>query len=183
MLSRYRLRTALAQAAVGLVVFVPLLPAQWLNHPTPGIPRAADGKPNLTAPAPRTSDRKPDLTGLWNGFNGVADLKLDEAQPWARALIQQRADNFGKDNPRYQCLPEGPTAVDGAGAMRRILQTPAMIAILYDDLAYRQIFMDGRALETDPSPSWMGYSVGRWDGDTLVVNSVGFNDRTWLARG
>ena len=183
MLSRYRLRTALAQAALGLVVFVPQLPAQWLNHPTPGIPRAADGKPNLTAPAPRTSDRKPDLTGLWNGFNGVADLKLDEAQPWARALIQQRADNFGKDNPRYQCLPEGPTAVDGAGAMRRILQTPAMIAMLYDDLAYRQIFMDGRALETDPSPSWMGYSVGRWDGDTLVVNSVGFNDRTWLARG
>ena len=128
MLSRYRLRTALAQAAMGLVVLVPLLPAQWLNHPTPGIPRAADGKPNLTAPAPRTSDRKPDLTGLWNGFNGVADLKLDEAQPWARALIQQRADNFGKDNPRYRCLPEGPTAVDGADAMRRILQTPAMIA-------------------------------------------------------
>jgi hypothetical protein len=168
---------------MGLVVFVSLLPAQWVNHPTPGIPRAADGKPNLTAPAPRTSDRKPDLTGLWSGFNGVTDLKLDEAQPWAQTLIQQRVDNFGKDNPRYRCLPEGPTAVDGAGAMRRILQTPAMIAILYDDLAYRQIFMDGRALETDPSPSWMGYSVGRWDGDTLVVNSVGFNDRTWLARG
>jgi hypothetical protein len=129
------------------------------------------------------SDGKPDFTGLWTGFIGTADLKLDEAQPWARALVQQRTDNFGKDNPRYQCLPEGPTASDGAGAMRRILQTPAMIAILYDDLAYRQIFMDGRALETDPSPSWMGYSVGRWEGDVLVVESAGFNDRTWLYRG
>jgi hypothetical protein len=156
--------------------------AQWLNYPTPGIPRLPDGKPNLTAPALRFSDGKPDLTGLWTGFAGAADLKLDDAQPWARALIQQRADNFGKDNPRYRCSPEGPTAADGAGVMRRILQTPAMIAILYDDLTYRQIFMDGRALEIDPSPSWMGYSVGRWDGSTLVVDSVGFNDRTWLAR-
>jgi hypothetical protein len=97
-------------------------------------------------------------------------------------LVQQRTDNFGKDNPRYLCLPEGPTAADGAEAMRRILQTPAIIAILANDLTYRQIFIDGRKLETDPSPNWMGYSVGRWDGDALVVESAGFNDRTWLAR-
>ena len=182
-MSRYGLPVALTQAAMGLALFVPALPAQWVNHPTPGIPRTADGKPNLTAPAPRTSDGKPDLTGLWSGFSGATDLKLDEAQPWVRALIQQRTDDFGKDNPRYRCLPEGPTATGGAGVMRRILQTPVMIAILDDDLTYRQIFMDGRALETDPSPSWMGYSVGRWDGDTLVVESAGFNDRTWLYRG
>jgi len=141
-----------------------------------------DGKPNLAAPAPRTSDGKPDLTGLWTGFGGATDLKFDDAQPWARALVQQRTDNFGKDNPRYLCLPEGPTAADGAEAMRRILQTPAIIAILANDLTYRQIFIDGRKLETDPSPNWMGYSVGRWDGDALVVESAGFNDRTWLAR-
>jgi hypothetical protein len=79
-------------------------------------------------------------------------------------------------------LPEGPTAANAAEAFRRILQTPAIIAILDNDLTYRQIFMDGRKLEADPSPSWMGYSVGRWDGDTLVVESAGFNDRTWLAR-
>jgi hypothetical protein len=156
--------------------------AQWLNYPTPGIPRLPDGKPNLAAPAPRTSDGKPDFTGLWTGFGGVADLKIDDAQPWARALIQQRTDNFGKDNPRYLCLPEGPTAANAAEAFRRILQTPAIIAILDNDLTYRQIFMDGRKLEADPNPSWMGYSVGRWEGDTLVVDSVGFNDRTWLAR-
>jgi hypothetical protein len=156
--------------------------AQWLHLPTPGIPRLPDGKPNLTAPVPRSADGKPDLTGLWAGFNGVADLKLSDAQPWARALVQQRTDTFGKDNPRYLCLPEGPTASDAAGVMRRILQTSSMIAILHEDLTYRQIFMDGRKLETDPSPSWMGYSVGRWDGDTLVVESAGFNDRTWLGR-
>jgi hypothetical protein len=156
--------------------------AQWLNYPTPSIPRTSDGKPNLTAAAPRTSDGKPDLTGLWTGFGGVADLKLDDAQPWARALIQERTDNLGKDNPRYLCLPDGPTAVGEIEAMRRILQTPGILAILYNDLTYRQIFMDGRKLETDPSPSWMGYSVGRWEGDTLVVESAGFNDRTWLAR-
>ena len=154
---------------------------QWLNYPTPGIPRTADGKPNLSAPAPKTGDGRPDLTGLWTGFVGVGDLKLDDAQPWARALVQQRTDNFNKDNPYYQCLPEGsgPTAVNFA-VVRRIVQTPAIIAILYDDLTYRQIFMDGRKLETAPNPSWMGYSVGRWDGDTLVVDSFGFNDRTWL---
>jgi hypothetical protein len=97
-------------------------------------------------------------------------------------LVQQRTDNFNKDNPYYQCLPQGPgpTAANLEAGFRRIVQTPAIIAILYGDLTYRQIFMDGRKLEADPSPSWMGYSVGRWEEDTLVVDSVGFNDRTWL---
>ena len=88
--------------AIVLTIFVTPLVAQWLEHPTPGIPRTADGKPNLTAPAPRATDGKPDLTGLWTGFAGTADLKLDDAQPWVRALVQQRTDNFGKDNPRYR---------------------------------------------------------------------------------
>jgi hypothetical protein len=96
-----------------------------------------------------------------------------------QTLVQQRTENFGRYNPRYQCLPQGP-AYTTAGGMKRLLQTPAMIVILNEDLTYRQIFMDGRALETDPNPSWMGYSVGHWDGDTLVVESNGFNDRTWL---
>jgi len=166
--------------AIVLTAFVTPLVAQWLEHPTPGIPRTADGKPNLAAPAPRTTDGKPDLTGLWTLSNNyVADLKPGEAQPWVQALVQQRAEDFNKDDPRYQCLPDGP-AYSTRGGMQRIVQTPAMIVILNEDLTYRQIFMDGRALETDPSPSWMGYSVGRWDRDTLVVESSGFNDRTWL---
>jgi hypothetical protein len=167
---------------LALAVLVAPLAAQWLQHPTPGIPRTGDGKPNLTAPAPRTADGKPDLTGLWSGTNVVTDLEPRDVKPWAQALVQQRKEDFGKDSPRYLCLPEGPAYSTG-GAFSRIVQTPAMLVILNEDLTYRQVFLDGRTLETDPNPSWMGYSVGRWDGDTLVVQSSGFNDRTWLDAG
>jgi hypothetical protein len=172
-------------AAIIVTALVTPLAAQWVQHRTPGIPRTADGKPNLTAPAPRTGDGKPDLTGLWEAVTDVAvsnvgALKPADVQPWAQALVQQRTENFGRENPHYQCLPQGP-AYTTLGGMKRFLQTPAMIVILNEDLTYRQIYMDGRALETDPNPSWMGYSVGHWDGDTLVVESNGFNDRTWLA--
>lgn len=179
-------------SAIALASCVTSLTAQWLQYSTPGIPRTADGKPNLTAPTPGTVDSKPDMTGLWEivtggaggniGERSLGDLKAADVQPWAQALVKQRVENFGKDNPHYQCLPQGP-AYSTLGGMKRFLQTPAMIAILNDDLTYRVIFMDGRALETDPSPSWMGYSVGHWDGDTLVVESFGFNDRTWLVGG
>src|SRR5262245_26004510 len=180
-------------AMIILIVFVTPLEAQWINYATPGIPRTADGKPNLTAPAPRTADGKPDLTGLWqmlspdNAIGNIAlrkpgDLQPADIQPWVQALLQQRAENFGIDNPRYQCLPDGPN-YSTSGGFKRILQTPAMIVILQEDLTYRQIHMDGRALETDPNPNWMGYSVGRWEGDTLVVQSNGYNDRTWLIGG
>ena len=155
------------------------LAAQWLDHRTAGIPRSADGKANLSAPAPRTAEGKPDFTGLWAVAAARADFNTAEVQPWAQALVKQRAEDFGKDSPRYRCMPEGP-AYSSSGGMHRILQTPAMIVIMNDDLTYRQIFLDGRALETDPSPNWMGYSVGRWEGDVLVVETKGFNDRTWL---
>jgi len=166
-------------AMAAVAVFSEPAVAQWLNYPTPGIPRTPDGKPNLTAPTPRTTSGKPDLTGLWNMFNNGADLKPDEVQPWVQTLVQHRAEDFFRDDPVFLCLPQGPSYSIGQG-MQKILQTPALVVILNEDLTYRQIFMDGRALETDPNPSWMGYSVGHWDGDTLVVESFGFNDRTWL---
>jgi hypothetical protein len=179
--------------AAALCLFPVSLCAQWLNLPTPSIPRTADGKPNLAAPAPRTSDGKPDFTGLWAfpidsavgniAVRNAGDLKPADVQPWAQALVRQRAESFAKDNPRYHCLPEGPGYSAGTGGMKRFLQTPTMIVFLNEDLTYRQIFMDGRALETSPNPSWMGYAVGHWDGDTLVVESSGFNDRTWLLDG
>jgi hypothetical protein len=166
------------------------LGAQWLNQPTPGIPRLPNGEPNLASPAPRTPDGKPDLSGLWNRIspkysrNIAADLKPDEIQPSARALVAERKENLEKDYMNVLCVPLGPgytTAADSTGAeMMKIIQTPSLIIILNPDLTYRQIFMDGRKLETAPNPNWMGYSVGRWDGDTLVVDSFGFNDRTWL---
>jgi hypothetical protein len=127
---------------------------------------------------------------LWNKMspkysrNIAADLKSEDIQPWARALVEQRKEDLGRQYMNVLCVPLGPgyaTSADSTGAeMIKIVQTPALIVILNPDLTYRQIFLDGRKLESAPNPSWMGYSVGHWDGDTLVVESFGFNDRTWL---
>ena len=171
--------------ALSLALTLPL-GAQWLHYPTPGIPRTADGKPNLAAPAPRTSNGKPDFSGLWEKtadkfYNNIAaDLKPGEVQSWAEALYQQRKKEFGKNSMEAQCLPMGPAYTTTPYRESRIIQTPAIIAILNEDLTFRQIYMDGRELEKDPNPTWMGYSVGHWDGDTLVVESNGFNESTWL---
>jgi hypothetical protein len=164
------------------------LNAQWLNIKTPGIPRTPDGKPNLTAPAPRTPDGKPDLSGLWRTTSGgyagdiTSDLKPEDIQPWADKLFKQRMENLGRDDLGLLCLPSGPRYVIGGG-MVRILQNPSLLAFLYEDLVHRPVFLDGRSLPVDPNPAWMGYAVGRWDGDTLVVESAGYNDRSWLDGG
>ena len=155
--------------------------AQWLDWPTPGIPRTPDGKPNLKAPAPRGPDRKPDLSGVWDGPNVVARPDRTNVHSWVADLARKYQLEYFKTRPYYQCRPSGPEA-ERFGGWKRFLQTPTAIAILNDDLTYRVIHMDGRKLEANPAPSWMGYSVGRWEGDTLVVDSVGFNDKTWTSR-
>jgi hypothetical protein len=170
-------------AALSVVVLAIPVTAQWLNHPTPGIPRTHDGKPDLAAPAPRTSDGKPDLAGVWTGPEYSPRPDPGDVQPWAQEVARRRAEDFFKDRPMFKCLPSGPESFGqstGGGVWKRIVQTPSLIAILNDDLTYRQIFIDGRTLEAAPIPSWMGYSVGRWEGDTFVVDSVGFNEQTWL---
>jgi len=156
--------------------------AQWLDYPTPGIPRKADGKPNLGAPAPRTGDGKPDFSGLWRvpqATSGETDKAMHsiKAQEWAEKLSKERQANLGRDDMSVLCLPLGPRA---GMAPDRIIQSPNMLVMLFDDLSYRQVFLDGRPLPKDPNPTWMGYSVGHWDKDTLVIESAGFNDRTWL---
>jgi len=155
--------------------------AQWLDRPWPGIPRTPDGKPNLAAPAPRTPDGKPDFSGIWDGEDPAPRPDPADMKPWVREIARQQQDQFFKMRPAYRCLPSGPEA-EKFGRWKRILQTPAAIAILSDDLTYRLIHLDGRELEPDPAPSWQGYSVGRWEGDTLVVESNGFNDKTWVSR-
>jgi hypothetical protein len=163
------------------------LTAQWPNHPTPGIPRTPEGKPNLSAPAPRSADGKPDLSGVWLVKNGsfylASDLKPEEMRPWAAALYKQREDDFRKDTDGIACLPPGPKAGIGLGGFpMKIVQTPNLVVVLYEyHTIFRQIFTDGRALPPeDANPTWMGYSVGHWDGDTLVVSTAGYNDRTSL---
>ena len=173
-------------AAAILALAVPAA-GQWLKYKTPGIPRTADGKPDLTAAAPKMPDGKPDLSGIWRGdpggyaLNMAADLKPSEIQPWAEKLYKQRLEDQGKDSPGYRCMPQiGPYTNFG---MFKILQTPAVIGVLSEGGVYRQVLTDGRPLPEDPNPTWMGYSVGHWDGDTLVVESAGFNDQTWLDAG
>jgi hypothetical protein len=166
------------------------LEAQWINHPTPGLPRLPDGKPDLNAPAPRTADGKPDLSGLWGNDGGdryynniAADLQVTDVAPWAHELFMKRQLEFGKDSMETQCLPLGPAYLTTRYRDYRIVQTPALIMFAFNDGMHRQIFLDGRALEADPNPIWMGYSVGRWEGDVLVVESNGYTDRSWLDFG
>jgi hypothetical protein len=172
-----------ALATVFLAAAVPVS-AQWLKTPTPGIPRTADGKPNLTAPAPKSADGHPDLSGLWRAdpggysLNIVSDLKPNELLPWADELSRKRSEEFGKDHPGYQCMPDiGAFSMVG---IFKILQTPSTMAFLPEGGQFRQVLTDGRALPVDPQPTWGGYSIGRWEGDVFVVESAGFNDRTWL---
>jgi hypothetical protein len=178
-----RFTTPLATACAAFILPV-VVHAQWLDYKTPGIPRTADGKPDLTAPAPKLPDGKPDLSGIWETNSGgyvlnvASDLKPGEVRPWAEALYQQRKENLSKDNPGLRCLPGiGPEISLG---MYKILQTPGAIGFLSEGGGSRQILTDGRPLPPDPQPTWQGYSVGRWEGDTLVVQSAGFNDQTWL---
>jgi hypothetical protein len=172
--------------AMMLCVTSSFVMAQWPNHPTPGIPRTPDGKPDLSAPGPRAADGKPDLSGVWLVSNGsfylASDLKPEDIQPWAAALYKQREDDFRRDTDGIHCLPPGPKAGIGLGNFpMKIVQTPNLVVILYEyQTIFRQIFTDGRALPQDPNPTWMGYSVGRWEGDTLVVVTAGYNDRTSL---
>ncbi len=155
---------------------------QWLKYPTPGIPRTSAGKPDLSAPAPRTREGTPDLSGLWEaGTKFESDFKPLDAQPWAQEQAKRHEANLGTDSWAALCLPPGPM-INFAGPFR-IVQTPGIVAVLYEmPNNYRQIFTDGRELPKDPNPTWQGYSVGHWDGDTLVVETIGFNDKSMIGR-
>ena len=171
--------------------FAPVAPlmAQWPDRPTPGMLRKTDGKPDLTAPAPRTADGKPDLSGVWRIhksylLNAAPDLKPEDIQPWAAALYKRSADNFRNDTDGINCLPPGPKTSLSVGSPMKIVQTQNLVIFLYEyQTLFRQVFTDGRELPKDPNPTWMGYSIGHWEGDTLVVTTAGYNDRTSLDLG
>jgi hypothetical protein len=176
--------------AIALVAVLELpVSAQWLKLQVPGTPRNADGTANLRAPAPRTSDGKPDLSGVWHAVDGRAIANLASAggvtapfQPSAAAVYKERQENNGIDRPSGQCLPKSvPEGMTLPPYPFKIVQTPNVTLVLYEIFVnYRQIHTDGRALPKDRNPAWFGYSVGRWEGETFVVETVGINDRTWL---
>jgi hypothetical protein len=176
---------------VVVAVLVSLVPAttsaQWLNYRAPGVPRLPDGKANLNAPAPRTADGKPDLSGIWSGagpmyrFNIAQDLQTEDIQPWAEALFLQRVRESRKDSPLAKCMPVS-LPYHQFFNLTRLVQTPTLMVVLHEspNSPNRTVFLDGRDLPKDPNPTYMGYSVGKWDGDTLVVTTAGFNDKGWL---
>jgi hypothetical protein len=188
-----RLLTLVVSVALATPVLSGSAFAQWPTLKTPSIPRTSDGKADLSAPPPRTSDGKPDLSGLWqvplaNGIpkyvlNLAADLPNNQVplQPWAEALLKERMETSGKDYPASRCLPPGVPNITFAPHPFKIVQVPGLVVILHEALmTFRQIFTDGRALPQKAEPTWMGYSVGTWEGDRLVVRTTGFNDKTWL---
>ena len=164
------------------------LPAQW-KIIDKDIPRQPNGEPNLNAPAPRRADGKPDLTGIWAATppkvrDATAGLKPGEVvmMPWAQKLFDQRkTGDLEAFDPDANCLPQGVPKINSVPPPFKIYQEAKAVVILYEAFGqFRQFFMDGRALPKDPNPSWLGYSVARWDGDTLVVESTGFNGKAWL---
>jgi hypothetical protein len=176
-----------AVASTVLLVASTVAEAQWLNLPTPGTPRLPDGSANLNAAPPKTADGKPDFSGIWRSPTGkyLANLAADGVDApmtaWARQIFKARQDNNGLDRPSASCLPHSVTDFDAHNTPRKVLQSPGLLVMLFEGYhSYRQIFTDGRALPKDPEPAWFGYSVGRWQGDTLVVDTNGINEKTWL---
>jgi hypothetical protein len=194
--------------AAVLALVAPSVSAQWVKYPTPNVPKTADGKPDMNAPAPKTADGKPDFSGMWRGGGGgfgrgrgaapaeppsgppVAGF-ADVGQslqgglpftPYGADLLKARRAANSKDNPEANCLPMGIIQLHTQGAPRKFVQTPKEIVVLYEASSERrEIFIDGRPLPSDdPQPWWNGYSVGHWDGDALVVETVQFRDGGWL---
>jgi len=193
-------------AILGLVSLLSAtLLAQWPDFKKASAPRTADGRVDTAAPVPRTAGGAPDLSGVWDrgllprevpppgpfanlgpslAFRDLKNaLGADPPMlPWASALKARRSAENSKDHPDAHCLPLHPVQLHLHPQPRKIVQTPDLVLILYEaNDGRREIHLDGRALPAnDPQPWWYGYSVGRWEGDTLVVNSVGFKDQSWL---
>jgi hypothetical protein len=198
-----------AASLAAIVSVSSTLSAQWPKYTTPNVPRTAAGAVHLDAPTPKTADGKPDLSGLWGrppgGPRGAGaappppppgtpplatffDIGAGFREglpftPWAAELKKQRMALNSKDNPDANCLPMGYMQFHMHGQPRRMIQTPELVAIIYEaNYGLRFIHTDGRPLpkQGDPTPWWYGYTVGRWEGDTLVTETNNFRDDGWL---
>jgi hypothetical protein len=179
--------------------------SQWLGYPTPGIPRLANGAPNMKAPAPRTREGKPDFSGIWFanvpakdyckekdciqeermareqinlGINMQGGLPYTE---WSKQQMVKRRANGGRDDPHTYCKPPNYPRAWTLPQHTKIIQTPKEMVLLHEfNAAYREVYLDGRPLPVDPNPTWNGYSTGHWQGDTLVIETNGIRDDMWL---
>jgi hypothetical protein len=165
------------------IVFCAFAHAQWLDRPTPGIPRTPDGKPDLKAPAP---DK--DITGIWvadtprflvNLAAGGVEVPF---QPWAAEQFKKNKATEGRGDPEARCMPHGVPKLNTLPYPFKIRNLGDETIILYEMFyQYRQVFTDGREFPKEfVNPSWLGYSIGRWDGGAFVVETTGFNEKFWL---
>jgi hypothetical protein len=224
LLSPRRPYEALVPALV--ILLAPHLAAQWMNYPTAGVPRKANGKVNMAAPSPRLADGRPDFSGIWmtaepnsrrdgelsspkapptarkaqppsaaqspgdptaiSASRQMANIGVDlpgglPYQPWQLPIVKQRTDNLAIDDPHIRCLPDNFIRAYGLPHLLKFVHTPSLLVMLNENNAgYRQVFTDARALPKDPTPSWQGYSSGKWSGDTLVIDTIGIRDDTWI---
>ena len=199
-------RLGFGRAAAMLAALLASVPvaAQWVGYPTPHVPRKADGKVDMTAPTPRLANGKPDFTGIWisdrtePGQETISDTSSLPSgrhmqdmgadmegglpyQPWQLPIVKKRTENLAIDDPHIRCLPDFFLRAYGLPHMLKWIHTPDILVMLNEmNAGYRQIFTDARALPDTPSPAWQGYSSAKWDGDTLVVDTIGMRDDTWI---
>jgi hypothetical protein len=200
--------------AAALAATAPLT-AQWVTYPTPGVPRRADGKVDMAAPAPRLATGKPDLSGLWmtadpnrgagrgtpppvnvpdeagdqrnvTASRQMRDIGVDlpgglPYQPWLIPIVKERTANEAIDDPHIRCLPDNFLRAYGLPHLLKFVHSPQLLVVLNEmNAGYRQVFTDGRPLPKDPNPSWQGYSSATWSGDTLVIDTIGLRNDSWI---
>jgi hypothetical protein len=188
------------------------LAAQWIQYPTAGVPRKADGKVNMSAAPPRMADGKPDFSGIWTtaepnrrpeplapsgelnpddpasitASRQMANIGVDlpgglPYQPWQVPIVKERTANLAKDDPHIKCLPDNFLRAYGLPHLLKFVHTPSLLVVLNEmNAGYRQVFTDARPLPKNPQPSWQGYSSAKWSGDTLVIDTIGLRDDTWI---
>jgi len=182
------MRTFSTAAAV-VAIIVALLPVDSVAQAPQGKAGKGGGKgdgsigggaPPPVGPTPRTPEGKPDLSGVWDPGLSFTNMGQVPLQPWADALYKERRANLSKDDPEGHCLPAGVPRISPFA--QKFVQTPKLVVILDEGNvhSYRQLFLDGREHLKDPGPLWMGDSIARWEGETLVVDTTSFNDLTWL---
>ncbi len=177
-----------------------------MSAPTP---RMADGKPDfsgiwttaepdirrsgeLSSPKTKASPRdlkeaqSPGDQGAIRGSRQMANIGVDlpgglPYQPWLRAVVKERTDNLAIDDPHIRCLPDNFVRAYGLPHLLKFVHKPGLLVVLNEmNAGYRQVFTDARPLPEDPNPSWQGYSSGRWSGDTLIIETIGLRDDTWI---
>jgi hypothetical protein len=196
---------AIAFVVWGVALASHQLAAQWVNYPTPDVPRKADGKVDMSAKTPRLADGKPDLSGVWtsdeidprkpgeppNAKDATTSRRMINLgvelpgglpyQPWLAALVKERTANHAIDDPHVRCFPDNFLRAYGTPHLLRFVHSPKLLIVLNEwNAGFRQVFTDARPLPLDPNPSWQGYSTAKWSGDTLVIDTIGVRDDTWV---